>query len=235
MTAILSESDNFPDVSLALKEPNGLLAIGCDLSVTRLRNAYQHGIFPWYCDGQPILWWSPDPRGVLFLDEFKITRSLKKILRQQFFKITIDQDFRSVVRACALPRAKQPETWITDEMLDAYCQLHQVGDAHSIEVWRDQQLIGGLYGVDCGGIFTGESMFAFEANAAKIALVGLVTHLKNFDYELIDCQFNNAFLQQFGTRDIPREQFISILRKSLKTSNATAWQMLASKNIVVQV
>jgi leucyl/phenylalanyl-tRNA--protein transferase len=218
----MSETDDFPDVSLALEEPNGLLAVGGDLSLHRLITAYQNGIFPWFNADQPILWWSPNPRAVIFLDNFKITRSLQKILRHQAFEITIDQNFEQVIKACASPRPKQKETWISTDMVAAYCALHQAGYAHSIEVWRDHQLIGGLYGVDCGGIFAGESMFSFESNGSKIALVTLVNHLKKFDYQLIDCQFNNPFLQQFGSCDIPRAEFIKLLRACKSSSSNTA-------------
>ncbi len=220
---LLSETDDFPDVSFALKEPNGLLAVGGDLSVQRLVSAYQNGIFPWFNEGQPILWWSPNPRAVIFLEDFKIARSLKKVLRHTTFEITIDQDFEQVINACASPRPKQQETWISKEMIAAYLNLHQAGYAHSIEVWRDRKLIGGLYGVDCGRIFAGESMFSFESNGSKIALVALVNHLQKFNYELIDCQFNNPFLQKFGTCEIPRDEFIRFLKSSLTNPALCAW------------
>lgn len=221
---ILKSNDEFPDVSLALKSPNGLLAIGGQLTVSQLINAYKHGIFPWYTTDQPLLWWSPDPRAVLYFDNLRISRSLKKILRHKPFQVTIDHAFQEVVEACAAPRIKQPETWITDEMQQAYYSLHKKGYAHSIEVWQNEKLIGGLYGVDCGRIFSGESMFNKEPNAAKIALVYLVEYLKIYNYFCIDCQINNPYLMQLGATDISRKKFISLLEQGLSMPKTNAWQ-----------
>lgn len=218
---ILTADDlSFPDVNLALDEPNGLLAIGGTLDAMQLTKAYQKGIFPWYLPGQPILWWSPDPRAVLFLDEFKINRSLSKVLRHKNFEVTMDKNFMAVIHHCSLPRVKEKETWITDEIQSVYGELHQKGLAHSVEVWYEKNLVGGLYGVDCGRIFAGESMFSLKNDAAKVALVHLVSFLKQLGYALIDCQINNHFLQQFGARDIRRDEFIKLLKNSCRTTNA---------------
>lgn len=211
ITLLEEDSLEFPPLEKALKSPNGLLAVGGDLKPARLMSAYQKGIFPWYNPSEPILWWSPDPRAVLFLDELRISRSLAKVLRNKSFTVSFNQDFEAVINACAQPRTKQPETWLSQAMIDAYCVLHKQGFAQSVEVWRDHQLIGGLYGVDCGGVFTGESMFSFESNASKIALVHLVEHLKNRNYKLIDCQILNPFLEKMGAREIPRKQFIEFI------------------------
>jgi leucyl/phenylalanyl-tRNA--protein transferase len=227
ITLLNEKSLDFPAVDEAMVDPNGLLAMGGDLSIPRLIHAYHHGIFPWFNPGQPFLWWSPNPRAVLYLDELHLSRSLVKILRHKPFTLTINRAFAAVIRACALPRPKQPETWLSEEMIAAYCDLHAHGLAHSIEVWLDQKLIGGLYGVDCGRVFTGESMFALEPNAAKVALVFLVNHLKNYQYEFIDCQILNPFLEQLGAREIPRERFITALNKGLSLPPTLAWQRLS--------
>ena len=178
---------DFPDVSLALREPDGLLAVGGDLRIERLLAAYQRGIFPWYSGDQPILWWSPDPRSVLFPDKLHISRSLRKTLRKQLFTITFDTAFEEVIHACSEPRADGLGTWITDEMQQAYLRLHQSGYAHSVECWLNGKLVGGLYGVAMGKVFFGESMFSRVTDASKIAFVFLVRQLQRWQFEMIDC------------------------------------------------
>ena len=197
----------FPDVEFSLSEPNGLLAIGGDLSVRRLVSAYRKGIFPWFTDDQPILWWSPDPRMVLTPSEIKISRSLKKTLRKQIFHVSFDTAFDQVIDACSQPRADQPGTWITQDMKNAYHQLHQQGIAHCFESWQDGKLVGGLYGIAIGKVFFGESMFSLVTNASKVAFVHSVECLKNWGYVLIDCQVETDHLASFGATNISREQF----------------------------
>jgi len=206
----------FPDVSKALTEPDGLLAIGGGLSVERLVQAYKQGIFPWYSDGQPVLWWSPDPRFVLLPEQMHISRSLTKILRQGRYQIRLDSAFRQVIDACAnITRNGQDGTWITDEMLDAYVALHETGYAHSVETWIDGKLAGGLYGVAIGGVFFGESMFSHSANASKIAFAHLGKLLTHYDYGLIDCQIATGHLQSFGATGIARTDFMTLLERYL--------------------
>jgi len=203
----LRTSSLFPPIDAALDDPNGLLAAGGDLSPERLVDAYRHGIFPWYNGGQPILWWSPNPRMVLPVDEFKLPRSLAKVVRQQRFEIRVDTAFRDVITACAEPRNGQSGTWITPQVIDAYAALHRQGYAHSIESWRGEQLVGGLYGVAIGRMFYGESMFARESDASKVALVKLVAMLKYMAMPLIDCQQETDNLARFGARPITRRVF----------------------------
>jgi len=204
---------SFPSPDRALSEPNGLLALGGDLSTARLLNAYQQGIFPWYEVGQPILWWSPDPRAVLFLDEFKLHRSLRKKIRQTNYQITFDQNFEAVINSCAAPRGHTNETWITPEMQSAYTQLHGLGYAHSVEVWnKNGQLVGGLYGVALGQIFFGESMFSRERDTSKIALATLACHLESWGFPLIDCQQDTRHMSMMGARVIKRADFTSLLK-----------------------
>jgi leucyl/phenylalanyl-tRNA--protein transferase len=210
------ESLDFPPLESALTEPNGLIAVGGDLSVPRLLSAYRHGIFPWYeTDAQPIFWWSPHPRSVLFLDALKVNRTLAKRLRNHEFHITTDQSFLEVVKGCSQPRKKQKGTWITPQMQDAYFALHQEGLAHSVEVWEAKKCVGGLYGVSLGKIFYGESMFSAAKDASKIALVHLVGFLKEHGFKLIDCQVHNPYLGSMGAREIPREEFQRYLRENL--------------------
>jgi leucyl/phenylalanyl-tRNA--protein transferase len=198
----------FPPIETALAEPNGLLAAGGDLTTDRLLDAYRQGIFPWYSVGQPVLWWSPDPRMVLFVDEFRVSRSLRKRVKQEPFAMRVDTAFRSVVEACAaVPRTGQDGTWITRAIADAYTELHRRGNAHSVEAWRGSTLVGGLYGVAIGRMFFGESMFAHEADASKIALVCLVAMLRARGFPLVDCQQETAHLASFGARPIPRRVF----------------------------
>ena len=203
----LSADADFPPVERALRRPNGLLAAGGDLLPQRLLRAYRLGIFPWFSEGEPILWWSPDPRTVLFPPELKISRSLRKTLRKKLFQVRADTAFEAVMEGCRQPRPGQPGTWITEEMKQAYCRLHALGVAHSVETWRDGQLVGGLYGVALGRMFYGESMFSRESDASKAALVGLVRQLDAWGFGLIDCQMRTPLLASFGAREIPRAQF----------------------------
>lgn len=205
---------DFPPVETA--SPEGLLAVGGDLRAERLLAAYRRGIFPWYSDGQPILWWSPDPRTVLFPEKLKISRSLHKTLRAGKFRVTFDQRFRDVMRACTLPRSKDPAagTWITAAMIEAYTELHRLGHAHSVETWRGTELVGGLYGVALGSAFFGESMFARETDASKVAFVRLVPQLARWGYTLIDCQQYTAHLARFGAEEIPRSTFLLLLAQA---------------------
>lgn len=198
----------FPPLAAALDEPNGLLAASRDLSPRRLLDAYSRGIFPWYSGAQPVLWWSPDPRMVLFVDEFRIARSLRKRLRQRTVEIRADTSFRAVVEGCAtVYRRGQSGTWITREIVDAYTKLHERGYAHSVEAWSDGELVGGLYGVGIGRMFFGESMFALEPDASKVALVHLVAILRTLGFPMIDCQQETEHLASFGARPIPRDEF----------------------------
>ena len=213
----------FPPLSAALAEPNGLLAAGGDLAPERLIAAYRRGIFPWYSAGQPILWWSPDPRMVLFVDEFRTSHSLAKRVRRCDFEIRIDTAFREVIESCsAMPREGQRGTWITPEMIDAYCELHRRGIAHSVESWRDGQLCGGLYGMALGRVFFGESMFARETDASKVALVHLVAVLRRQGVPLIDCQQETAHLRSFGGRAIERAVFAGHLAELIHSTEPVA-------------
>lgn len=209
----LEAADPFPPVSRALREPNGLLAAGADLSVTRLTEAYRRGIFPWYGAGQPLLWWSPNPRMVLFPPELRLSRSLRKRLRRRDYVIRCDSAFDAVVRGCAAPRAGQSGTWITEEMIAAYGALHCQGLAHSVETWIDGELVGGLYGIALGRMFYGESMFARTTDASKIALAHLVKQLARWNFGMIDCQMQTGHLASFGAREIPRAEFTRSLRE----------------------
>lgn len=205
------DTQAFPDVSLAMTEPDGLLAIGGDLSLPRLLAAYRRGIFPWYSTGQPILWWSPNPRAVLYLNSLRISRSLRKTLRRGEFTVTLDQAFTDVVTACAQSRKDGRGTWITQEMFHAYARLHAQGYAHSVEVWRNEQLVGGLYGVSLGKIFFGESMFARASDASKVALVYLARQLERWQFALIDCQVQSAHLESLGAITIARDKFVEYM------------------------
>jgi leucyl/phenylalanyl-tRNA--protein transferase len=205
---------DFPDVSLSLTDPDGLLAIGGDLSLTRLLSAYKSGIFPWYSEGQPILWWSPDPRFILLPENLKVSRSLRKTIRKQTFSISINKAFNSVIQACSrTARPGQDGTWITDAMYHAYVELHKAGYAHSVEAWHNQQLVGGLYGVAIGRVFFGESMFCHETDASKVAFACFVKHVQKLGFQLIDCQVYTNHLQSLGAKQIPRQQFINLLKK----------------------
>ena len=203
----------FPCPSSALDEPNGLLALGADLSPQRLMDAYSLGIFPWFDDGEPLLWWSPDPRAILIPSNVYISNSMKKQIKKQEFTITVNHDFSQVINQCAAPRQAQQETWITSEMNHAYLELHKLGHAHSIEVWQNQQLIGGLYGVGLGALFCGESMFHRAANASKIALIALCQHFSRFGGQLIDCQISNDHLSSMGATSLSRVEFIAQIKQ----------------------
>lgn len=212
--AALEEDTPFPTLDAALKDPNGLLAIGGDLSPQRLLAAYARGIFPWYSPGQPVLWWSPDPRMVLFPDELNISRSLEKRLRRDDYEVRFDTAFREVMQACSTtPRPDQDGTWIVPEMVEAYCRMHALGHAHSVETWMDGKLVGGLYGVAVGRMFYGESMFHHATDASKIAFVHLVRYLQKHGFGMIDCQMKTAHLQRFGAREIPRDAFAEHLKE----------------------
>jgi leucyl/phenylalanyl-tRNA--protein transferase len=207
----------FPPVALALEEPNGLLAVGGDLSPSRLVYAYRHGIFPWYSFGQPILWWSPAPRAVVFPQQLNISRRLKRSLRQQPFEISVNKAFAEIMQACAMPRPQQPETWISREMQAAYTELHRLGHAVSIECWQGERLVGGVYGISLGRVFFGESMFSLVSNASKVALV----HLCDLGYELVDCQIPSAHLTSLGAVSIARQAFLTLLETWCDVALAT--------------
>ena len=204
----------FPPVQLT--SGNGILAIGGDLSPDRLVAAYRQGIFPWYSEGDPIIWWSPDPRFILFLEELRVSRSMVKVLRRGSFRITYDQKFREVVLSCQQSRRKQKGTWITDDMLEAYCRLHELGSAHSAEAWHEGKLVGGIYGVSLGRCFFGESMFSLMNNASKAALIDLVYKLRERKFKFLDCQVYTAHMESMGARFIPREEFINLLKSGLQ-------------------
>jgi leucyl/phenylalanyl-tRNA--protein transferase len=204
-------SYSFPPTRLALRDPNGLLAVGGDLSPGRLLAAYRRGIFPWYSDDQPILWWSPHPRVILRPEELKVSRSLAKTLRNKPFEVTFDRAFERVMRACAEPRADGLGTWITEEMVAAYVELHRLGHAHSAECWLEGELVGGLYGLAIGRVFFGESMFARRTDASKVAFAHLVRHLRAWGFGLIDCQVGTEHLLSLGAHGIPRADFEALL------------------------
>ena len=208
MLSLAPDSLDFPATDQALSYPNGLLAVGGELSVARLLQAYRRGIFPWYEEPQPVLWWSPDPRSVLFPDELNISRSLRKSLRRQQFRLSADRAFERIVAACAAPRTDAPGSWIGPAMARAYAALHRAGHAHSIEVWgNDEQLVGGLYGVALGRVFFGESMFSRVADASKAALLALRQLMREQALEIIDCQLESAHLNSLGARNISRQAF----------------------------
>lgn len=206
-----NDNQPFPHPDRALTEPDGLLAAGGNLTPRRLLRAYRMGIFPWYSADQPILWWSPDPRLVLLPECLKVSRSLRKTLRKGLFAITADTAFEQVVAACAGPRQGESGTWITSEMFRAYCRLHRLGHAHSIETWQQGELVGGLYGVSLGRVFYGESMFSWISDASKIALVALTAQLQRWEFAVIDCQVTTAHLLSMGAVDIPRSSFLQLL------------------------
>jgi leucyl/phenylalanyl-tRNA--protein transferase len=208
MLTWLERGDAFPPLEQALKDPNGLLCAGGDLSTGRLLEAYRRGIFPWYSGEEPILWWSPDPRMVLFCDELKVSRSLAKNIRNKGFEIRLDSAFPQVVKACSEPRKGEGGTWLTPAMQAAYAALHRLGHAHSVETWQGERLVGGLYGVAIGRMFYGESMFSRATDASKVALVALVGELRARGFPLIDCQQNTPLLASLGAREIPRRHFV---------------------------
>ena len=206
----------FPPASQALSHPNGLLAAGGDLSSRRILTAYSEGIFPWFSEGEPILWWSPAPRMVMFPDELKVSRSLAKTLRNLDYEVRVDAAFFEVMRACSEPRAGQDGTWIVPEMVAAYCRLHQLGYAHSFETWMDGELVGGLYGVSIGRMFYGESMFSRRRDASKLAFVHMVRHLQTQGVAMIDCQMHTEHLASLGARLIPRDVFLATLKENIR-------------------
>lgn len=207
----LSKELFFPNVSYA--DRDGVLAIGGDLSSERLQLAYTSGIFPWFEVGEPIMWWSPNPRMVLFLDELIVSKSMRNILNRDVFTVTFNQNFRDVISNCQnIKRNGQNGTWITNDMIEAYCKLHELGIAKSVEVWQDSVLVGGLYGIDLEHVFCGESMFSKVSNASKVAFIALVNQLEKENYKLLDCQVYNPHLESLGCREIDREEFMRILK-----------------------
>lgn len=216
MIPFLRPDDPFPPVSKALRSPNGLLCAGADLSPERLLDAYSKGIFPWFSEGDPILWWSPHPRMVLFPEELKVSRSLRKTLARGAFETRFDTAFPEVMRECAAPRDGQAGTWIVPEMVAAYTRLHGLGFAHSVESWRDGKLAGGLYGLHLGRVFFGESMFSRESDASKVALVKLVERVTALGVRVIDCQQATRHLASLGAREIARREFAHLLAESIQ-------------------
>ncbi|HUX30389.1 MAG: leucyl/phenylalanyl-tRNA--protein transferase [Thiobacillus sp.] len=216
MSERLEKAPFFPPAETALREPNGLLAMGGDLSPARLLDAYRHGIFPWFNPGDPILWWSPDPRMVLVPCEVRVTRSLARRLRNSGFEMRVDTAFTEVMRACAAPRERETGTWISPAMVAAYSRLFDAGYAHSVETWHDGRLVGGLYGVAIGRMFYGESMFSREPDASKVALVRLARQLQQWDFGLIDCQMETPHLASLGARAMPRAMFTARLAELVK-------------------
>jgi len=217
-----SAPELFPDTSCALDEPDGLLALGGDLSLKRLACAYQKGIFPWYTEGQPIMWWSPNPRSILLPDNIHISRSLRKTLKQDWFTVTFDQNFSGVISQCAIARSEG--TWITSEMQQAYINLHEAGIAHSVEVWVNNELVGGLYGIALDKFFFGESMFSTKNNVSKIALVRLCQKLDDDGFKIIDCQVQSAHLTSLGAELTTRTNFNNLLQLHCQTSSNSLWQ-----------
>ena len=225
----LADNVPFPPVEHALKSPNGLLAAGGGLSESRLLEAYRNGVFPWFNPGEPILWWSPDPRMVLIPRELRISRSFAKALRNNVLEVRCDTAFEQVMRGCAAPRIKdrvaQPGTWIGEDMIEAYCLLHRHGYAHSVETWLDGKLVGGLYGVGIGRMFYGESMFSAVSNASKIALAHLARQLERWEFGMIDCQMSTPHLVSLGAREIPRSEFTTSLQELIHYAPVTDWKI----------
>jgi leucyl/phenylalanyl-tRNA--protein transferase len=225
--ALLQPSDPFPPVERALKNPNGLLAAGGGLSVARLLDAYRRGVFPWYSGGEPVLWWSPDPRMVLYCDELKVPRSLGKSLRNKGYRVSVDRAFDAVLAGCSAPRKGEPGTWLGREMRAAYSGLHRAGYAHSFETWRGDDLVGGLYGVAIGRMFYGESMFSTATDASKVALVVLVEQLKLRNFPLVDCQMPTPLLGSLGAREIPRRSFLRAVARLVNYEGQTGnWNLV---------
>jgi len=221
----LTDDLAFPDVERSLRYPDGLLAAGGDLSAQRLLQAYRRGIFPWFNPGDPILWWSPDPRMVLIPNQIKISRSLAKILRNTRYEVRCNTAFEKVMLACAAPRKDQDGTWINHDMVAAYTALHRSGHAHSVETWQEGKLVGGLYGVCIGRMFFGESMFSLVSNASKISLTHLVRQLERWQFGMIDCQMSTPHLFSLGAREIPRAEFIAKLQDLIHYPQITHWHI----------
>jgi leucyl/phenylalanyl-tRNA--protein transferase len=223
--ALLQKDTPFPPVEYALRHPNGLLAAGGSLVPARLLDAYRHGIFPWFNEDDPVLWWCPDPRMVLFPSEFKVSRSLRKTLCKHAYEIRVDTAFKQVMLECAAPRSGQAGTWIHEEMITAYAELNRMGYAHSVETWVDGQLAGGLYGVAIGRMFYGESMFSRQRDASKIALAYLSANLAHWNFGMIDCQMNTPHLASLGAREISRMEFIRRLQELINyPDTALPWK-----------
>lgn len=228
LTWLQRDDLTFPPLEKAMRDPNGLLAAGGDLTPERLQAAYRHGCFPWYQDGQPLLWWSPDPRTVLIPEELHVSRSLRKTLRQGTFEVSFDRAFAEVIRGCAAPRSYADGTWITTPMQDAYMTLYEMGIAHSVEVWSDGLLVGGLYGLAMGQLFFGESMFSRTTDASKVGFVTLVERLRDWDFKLIDCQMPTQHLERFGARGISRVAFAEALALYLDEPSSAQWESEAT-------
>lgn len=226
-------NEAFPDVATALAEPNGLLAAGGDLSPERLLDAYRHGIFPWYSRGEPILWWSPDPRMVFETNRIHVSTKLRRFLRDCDWTIRADTAFADVVRTCAAPRPRQPTTWITREMFEAYCELHRLGHAHSFEVHSGGEMVGGIYGVAVGRMFFGESMFSARTNGSKIALLALCRTLDTWGFPLLDAQVRSEHLVSLGATDVPRTEFVrQVERQTAEPGLIGSWRdRIASTDI----
>ena len=223
-----ADPDWFPPLEHALREPPGLLAAGGDLSPARLLAAYERGVFPWYSAQQPILWWSPDPRMVLFPEEFKCSRSLRKTLRNGPYTSRVDSDFGATIRGCAAPRRAGPDTWLNDDMIASYERLHELGFGHSIETYVADELAGGLYGIQLGQVFFGESMFSRKRDASKVALARLVEECRARDIQLIDCQVASSHLASLGAREVSRSQFAALLRRYAPRQPSGSWTSAAA-------
>ena len=223
-----ADPDWFPPLEHALREPPGLLAAGGDLRPARLLAAYERGVFPWYSAQQPILWWSPDPRMVLFPKEFKCSRSLRKTLRNGPYITRVDHAFGATIRACAAPRRGGPDTWLNNDMIASYEQLHELGFGHSVETYDADQLAGGLYGIQLGQVFFGESMFSLRRDASKVALARLIDECRARDIQLIDCQVASSHLASLGAREVSRGQFVALLRRYARRSPVGSWAASAA-------
>jgi len=221
---LIQGKEAFPPLKHALEQPNGLLALGGDLSPARLLEAYRHGIFPWFNAEDPILWWSPDPRMVLIPNEFKISQSLRKVLRKDNYEVRIDTAFEQVMRACASPRDGQEGTWIVEDIVSAYCELHRLGYAHSVETWINGTLVGGLYGIALGKMFYGESMFSRHTDASKIAIAHLAKQLGLWQFGMIDCQMSTPHLSSLGAHEIPRSAFATRLQELIHYPPIESWK-----------
>jgi leucyl/phenylalanyl-tRNA---protein transferase len=235
LTVLGDDPAEFPPSHCALKEPNGLLAVGGDLSLPRLLAAYKRGVFPWFSADQPILWWSPDPRTIFLPNQVYCSRSMEKFMRQSAWQLRIDSDFVSVIEACSWPRHHSPGTWITPSMKSAYIDLHYAGYAHSIEVWNDHTLVGGLYGVGVGKAFFGESMFSAKSNASKFALIVLSRWLNHHGFLLFDCQVENNHLMSLGARQVVRQDFEQLLSRAISVAclgdMQRVWRLAKGKQV----